>query len=133
MQRMVRRRVTRVQRDHHVEGGRDERRDVAALERQPRAGAASRDVVAEEHEFVAQLDADGLRVDAQGLTEVLVRRERQVTLAAAEVGDAERLRAFAVEKAGLVQRVFEHLDEFVDLLELARHRGDDSAAGVGDP
>jgi hypothetical protein len=132
VQRVIGGGVAGVQRNHDVEALRHEAADVAGLEAQAVEPAFGDGVVAQLDEIRPQLDADDVECTrcAAGLAaQVVVQREREVALAGTEVDDVERRRR---ADAGRLERVRHHLDELVDLLPLARHRGHEFVARRGD-
>ena len=132
--------VAGVQRDHHVDRPRREAAHVAELEGQAAAGLvlqaeAARGAVAELDHVGLQVDAGHPGLAAQRLGQVGMDREGQVALAGAEVQHLQRRLAGPAalgqrRRAG--ERMVEDLDELVDLLPFARHRGHELVRGVGD-
>ena len=118
MQRVVRSRVARVQRDEQIH--RALRREVAdgpALEPQPREPRLARHAVRQLHEIGPRLHADHLRIHA-AVAEKSRRGESQVALARAHIQHPQ----FApVAQRRVVHQMPEDLHEALNLPQLVRH------------
>ncbi|MCY1433142.1 hypothetical protein D9M71_491630 [compost metagenome] len=120
--------VTGMQGDHHLDGLRHHAAYVTTLELQARMVEACGRGVAQVDHVLAQLHTGYLCCAAQAVAQVIVHGKGQVALARAEVSHPQRL---LHRHRGAGQGVVEHLDEFVDLLPLARHGRDQRALCVG--
>ena len=118
--------VAGVQRNHDICRRRRALVQVAEFELQAGQAQPFGCAIAQLHQVGPQLDAGDVGLAAQGVSQVMVHREREIALAAAEVGDLNA-------RLGLQRRgqhgMVEDLDELVDLLELARHRRHQLAVG----
>ncbi len=99
---------------------------AARLETQPCQLVLFRERVALLDEARPQLDADDFRAVAQQLRD----GEREVTLAAAHIDDAQRLLRLSFD-SGLREQVADELGEFLDLAKFVRHLRARLAVRVG--
>jgi hypothetical protein len=121
--RVIGRRVARVQRDHDVDRVGRMRAQVAGDEAEAAQPARSATPLQNPTRSGRNSTPVTFRRDAEAPAHVLVDGEGQVALAGAVVDDAQRCSARAAGLVGQrVERVVENLDELVDLAPLARHR-----------
>ncbi|MNZ52590.1 hypothetical protein D3C78_704410 [compost metagenome] len=105
-----------MQGDHHIDGARYHAAHITALEHQPRMLQAGGSAIAQLDHVRTQLDAGDLGLTLQGIAQVIVNGEGQVTLARAEVSHAQGLIGGQRRR---VQCMRKHFDELVDLFPLA--------------
>ena len=110
--------VAGMQRDHHVQPCGRVAAHVALVELQAGQPVPGGDPVAQRDHVLAQFDAGDVRLPALA-NQPLVHRKGQIALARAEVG---HMNIGARGQRAALQGRAHHLDEFVDLLPLARHR-----------
>ena len=121
--------VAGVQGDHHIEVGGVVVAHIPLLvvhALQPQLGD---DALAQLDQVIAQLDTGDARVAPHRVAQPVVHGEGQVALARAEI---DHVQGLAIGQRRLRHGRREHLEEFVDLLPLARHGRDELALRVGD-
>ena len=113
-QRIVSRRVARVQRHHHIDlVAAGIRSDVALIEMQLFIAVFLRQSVADCDDILFQVKSDDIDIQFFQFAEVIIHRKRQIRFSAAEIEN----RDLAV-RWELRQDIFDELQEAVDLAEL---------------
>ena len=113
-QRIVSRRVARVQRHHHIDlVAAGIRSDVTLIEMQLFIAVFLRQSVADCDDILFQVKSDDIDIQFFQFAEVIIHRKRQIRFSAAEIEN----RDFAV-RWELRQDIFDELQKAVDLAEL---------------